>query len=534
MPASPEAPRPALAFLLQALSGRALQLQPLPAAPPDAAPARPILTPGHLLLPAGDWPQQRAALAHAAAHLLYSPVAQPSAPLKPLAQAVVAALEDARVEQLLMAQLPGVRPWFLAGLRESLQPQGLSFAALVSRLGLALHDEGHADGNAWVDKARSLFAQTRRDYGLEDQPSFRRLAAVLANDLGQMRVRFEPQQYAVPAAYRDDNSYLWDHGVARDAQATPLQAPLQEQLPAGTGAAQAVESALAVFHYPEWDARSAVLRPHWCTLYELRPLLQARAATTPEHRRLPPPHRHRPLHGRRLRRQWEGETLDLDAAIEAAVERRLSGAPSGRLFQRPGPQAQPLSLLVLLDVSQSTGERPGATAPSLLEVEQQAALLLARTAHAAGERIALHAFCSDTRAQVRYHRLLDFGAPLDAVAESRLLALRPAWSTRLGAALRHAITLLAAEPAERRALLVLTDGAPSDVDVHDARYLVEDARAAVQAAARLGLRVCGLAVDAGAAPYARRIFGAGNYRMAGTPAQLPRQLAALHARLAGI
>lgn len=533
MPVSPEAPGPALAYLLQAFSGRPLQLQALPATPPDAPPARPILTPSHLLLPAGEGAQQRAAVAHAAAHLLYSPAAQPSATLKPLAQAVVAAMEDARVEQLLMAQLPGVRPWFLAGLRESLQPQGLSFTALVSRLSLALHDEHYADGNAWVDKARTLYVAARAQQGLEDYAAFRRLAAVLANDLGQMRVRFEPQQYAVPAAYRDDNSYLWDHGVARDTQAQALQTPLQEQLPAGTAAAQAIESVQAVFHYPEWDTRSAVLRPHWCTLYELQTQLPAYAAAMPAPRLPPPLHRHRTLHGRRLRRQWEGETLDLDAAVEAAVERRLSGAPSGRLFQRPGPQVRPLSLLVLLDVSLSTGERPSAAAPSLLEVEQQAALLLARTAQAAGERIALHAFCSDTRARVHYHRLLDFGAPLDALAEARLLALRPACSTRLGAALRHAITLLAAEPAERRALLVLTDGEPSDVDVFDARYLVEDARTAVQDAARLGLRVCGLAVDAGAAAYARRIFGAGNYRIAETPAQLPRQLTALHARLTG-
>ncbi len=534
MPAFPEAPQPALAYLLQAFSGRALQLQTLPASPPDAPPARPILTATHLLLPAGEGGQQRAAVAHAAAHLLHSPTAQASATLKPLAQAVVAAVEDTRVEQLLMRQLPGLRTWFLGGLRTSVQPQGLSFTALISHLSLALHDADYADGSHWVGKARTLFAAAHRQHGLEDYAAFRRLAALLANDLGQMRVRFDPQRYAVPAAYRDNNSYLWDHGVARDEEAQALQAPLQEQQPAGGAAAQAIESFVAVHHYPEWDARSAVLRQDWCTLYELRPLLRTPTSAPATHRPLPPLQRPRAQHGRRLRRQWEGETLDLDAAIDAAVERRLSGAPPGRLFQRPGPQARPLSLLVLLDVSQSTGERASATAPSLLEVEQQAALLLARTAQAAGERIALHAFCSDTRARVRYHRLLDFGAPLDAQAEARLLALRPTWSTRLGAALRHASALLAAEPAERRALLVLTDGAPSDVDVHDARYLVEDARAAVLEAARLSLPVCGLAVDAGAAAYARRIFGAGNYRIAETPARLPRQLSALHARLTGI
>lgn len=534
MPVFPEAPPPALAYLLQAFSGRQLQLQTLPASPPDAPPARPVLTPTHLLLPAGDGAQQRAAVAHAAAHLLYSPLAQPSATLKPLAQAVVAAVEDARVEDLMSEQLPGLRTWFLAGLRASVQPQGLSFTALISRLNLALLDEHYADGNAWVDKARTLYAAARAQQGLRDYTAFRRLAALLANDLGQMRVRFDPQQYAVPAAYRDDNSCLWDHGVARDEAAQALQAPLQEQPQASSAAAQAIESVLSVHHYPEWDARSAVLRPDWCTLYELQPLLKAQASASSARRPLPPLQRQRTQPGRRLRRQWEGETLDLDAAIEAAVERRLQGAPSGRIFQRPGPQTEALSLLVLLDLSQSTGARASAGAPSLLEVEQQAALLLARTAHAAGERIALHGFCSNTRAGVRYHRLLDFGQPLDARAEARLRAMQPAFSTRLGAALRHATALLAAEPAARRALLVLTDGEPSDVDVHDRRYLIADARAAVLAATRQGLPVCGLAVDAGAAVYARQIFGAQNYRIAAKPEQLPRQLAALHARFSGV
>jgi len=534
MPALPEAPQPALALLLQAFSGRALQLQTLPTTPPDAPPARAILTPSHLLLPAGDWTNQRATAAHAAAHLLHSPAAQASATLKPLAQAVVAAVEDARVEQLLMRQLPGLRSWFLAGLRASVQPQGLSFTALVSRLSLALHDESYADGNAWVYKARTLFATARAQQGLADYAAFRRLATLLANDLGQMRVRFEPQQYAAPASYRDDNSYLWDHGVANDGQAQPLQAPLQEQQPASGAAAQAIESVLCVHHYPEWDARSAVLRPDWCTLYELRPLLKAQASASRMQRPLPPLQRQRAQHGRRLRRQWEGETLDLDAAIEAAVERRVQGTPLGRIFQRPGPQIQALSLLVLLDCSLSTGMRASEHAPSLLEVEQAAALLLARAVQASGQRIALHAFCSDTRAQVRYHRLLDFGQPLDAQAEDRLRALQPAYSTRLGTALRHATALLADEPAERRALLVLTDGEPSDVDVHDRRYLIDDARVAVQEAARQGVPVCGLAVDAGSTDYARRIFGSGNFRVAEAPAQLPRQLTALHARLTGI
>jgi len=532
MPVSPEL-LAAPALLLQALAGRSLQVATQAPAAPDAGAARPIVNATHLLLPMMDAAMQRAALTHAAAHLLYSRPAQPSATLKPLGLAVVGAVEDARVELLLADTLPGVRTWFDAPLRQVLEPEGLSVHALFSRLALALHDEQYADGNHWVDKARTLFAAARREHGLEDDTAFRRLASVLANDLGQMRVRFDPRLYAVPAPYRDDNSYLWQHGATRETEAQPLPSPITLQAPPAGSTVPATETTMPALAYPEWDYRSGVLRPDWCQLYELRPLAAVQTAPPPAHRPLLPLQRFRPQHGRRLRRQWEGETLDLDAAIEAAVERRVQGTPMGRIFQRPGPQIQPLSLLVLLDCSLSTGTRVHEQAASLLEVEQEAALLLARDAQASGQRIALHAFCSDTRAQVRYHRLLDFGQPLDAQAEARLRAVQAAWSTRLGAALRHATALLAAEPAAQRALLVLTDGEPSDVDVHDRRYLIDDARVAVQEAARLGVPVCGLAVDAGAADYARRIFGSGNFRVAEAPAQLPRQLAALHARLTG-
>jgi len=538
MPASPEPSLAAPALLLQALAARGLQVQHTPPAGKDAAAPRPILSASHLLLPQDmDWPVQRAAVAHAAAHLLYSPAGQTSATLKPMGLAVVAAVEDARVEQLLMQRLPGVRAWFLEGLRSSVQPHGLEFAALLSRMSLALLDERYADGNHWVDKARTLFAAARRQYGLEDYAAFRRIASVLANDLGQMRVRFNARQYAVPARYRDDNSYLWHHGAAPDAEAdpVPLATPQAALAPGrdGTGGPTPLHAGATTHRYPEWDYRTGVLRQDWCTLIEQRPEQTAPAVVdTSTGRLLQLPPRRRPGHCRRLRRQWEGEEIDLNAAIEVQIERRLQLAPEGRLFQRPGPQRQPLSLLLLLDLSQSTGARAAGSAQTLLALEQQAALLLAHAALAAGDRIAIHGFSSDTRAQIHYHRLLEFGAALDAPAAARVRAAPARYSTRLGAALRHATSLLAAERNPLRALLVLSDGAPADVDVHDERYLVQDARAAVQAATQARLQVHGLLVDAAATAYARQIFGARQFRVIEQATQLPAALRRLHARIA--
>lgn len=533
MPALPEPPA-ALSLLLQALSAHRLTLQTLPPAGPDRPAMRPILSSTHLLLPVLGPKLRRAAVAHAAAHLLYSTPGQATATLKPLGLAVVSAVEDARVEQLFTRRLPGVRAWFDAPLRAALEARGLSAAALISRLDLALHDETHADDNHWVNKARTLFDAARRAHGLEDAAAFRHLAGVLANDLGQMRVRFEPRAFSVPCAYRDDHSYLWNHGATRADEAQALQVPLSlaGSRPRGSDAGPAPAQP-RIHHYPEWDVRSGVLRRDWCTLHEHEvPLPAGHTAQRPLHRTLPL-HRRQGL-GRRLRRQVEGVQLDLDALVEDEVLRRLRLGPSGRIFQRPGTATPALSLLLLLDSSLSTATTAGAgTGPSLLQLEQEAALLLAQSVATTGSRLAIHAFNSDTRAQVHYRRLLDFGTRPDAETLARLQTLRSEYSTRLGVALRHAGTVLAAEAGSCRVLLVLTDGSPSDVDVHDPRHLVEDARHAVQELRARGLSVHGLVVGEAAAGDARRIFGPQHYRVARSALQLAHQLTALHARFAG-
>jgi nitric oxide reductase activation protein len=56
-------------------------------------------------------------------------------------------------------------------------------------------------------------------------------------------------------------------------------------------------------------------------------------------------------------------------------------------------------------------------------------------------------------------------------------------------------------------VLLISDGQPHDVDVHDPRYLVDDARQAVREAGRRGVRLACLTLTGQAGPEALRIFG---------------------------
>jgi nitric oxide reductase activation protein len=198
---------------------------------------------------------------------------------------------------------------------------------------------------------------------------------------------------------------------------------------------------------------------------------------------------------------------------------------------RPGNGPRPTSLLVLLDLSASANDS-GPHEISLLDIEKRAALLLAASNTQDDiDRLAIHGFSSNTRAEVYYYRLLDFGQQLDAASRATIGAVQGRYSTRMGAALRHASSYLRGETADQRAILLVTDGEPSDIDVHDPKYLIEDARQAVAQAREAGVRTACLSVDGSADVYLRRIFGWRNHAIADDVHTLPQRLKHMSARL---
>jgi len=539
-------PARSLTWLLLGLSGQALTLQTRPSVDGAGPAPRSVLTQSHLLLPAQalSSSEGRCAIAHAAAHLLFSPLGSPAGKLKPMSMAVMSAIEDARAERLFMKRFPGTRQWFLAALRGSVQRDKLSCESLVSRMDLALMDDRYNDDNHWVNKARQLFeAQADRDLG--DYDAFRRIGSLLANDLGQMRVPFRPELYCVPAPYRDDNSCLW---IYEDQRAQPkpeiaLSAAASLPLSANdsTRKQPADNSELARWSYPEWEHRTEVLRRDWCTVVDRRPAwgLQQPNSASPVLLRGAAPlrliHARRLNRAHRLHRQWEGDELDLNAAVDVMVAQRAHLPVDARLFIRVASEQRACSVLVLLDMSESTNDRPNPGSTCLLDVEKSAGLLLARALQGSADRLAIFGFSSNTRFEVNNYRLLEFGQPLDGAVQALVTSAPGRYSTRIGAAIRHATQALICETTASRILLVVTDGAPSDVDIHDTRYLVEDARHAVHTARDAGLVVHGLAVDphADSAPknYVRRIFGWGHYSVVDNASDLPSRLCHLYARL---
>lgn len=533
--------RRGLGLYLNALWGIA---PPLAEAPPDAPEQmrrRPGFGGGGVRLPVafagfeGDEAKllYRAAVAHVGAHHRFTRAKFPAAGLKSLQIALVSLIEDARVERRAAREMPGLTS--LWGRFHVARPEGPPIAiALMARLSRALADPDYADPHGWVEKGRSLFTAAI-DKDIDDQQLSRRIGGLLGNDIGQMRLQFDAKTYVVQPAYRDDNLGIWDFAPDDNQAPVEIEAMLEgariEQQPGDDGRREQGEDdekatgRLAevpdndgplVAHYAEYDHVTGRYRPQWCHVREMpgrigpanmasilgeaRSDLVDRLAALLKASRI--------SRQQRVRGQTEGDFLDMDASIAAMIAKRAGEVPDTRVYGRYERRARDMSVLVLIDSSRSTTDRVRGSQASVLEMEQWSTVLLARAMADVGDPFALAAFCSNGREDVRYMRIKDFDRPFDRFAVARLAGLTGDFSSRLGAVMRHAASDLRRQRSYRRLLLIVTDGEPSDIDVDDGRYLVEDARMAVHELSREGIDTFCVALDSAAHSYAQRIFGA--------------------------
>ena len=539
-------------------------------APGQSPPRRVTFDGGYIRVPqtyadvqvCGVEPIFRAALAHVAAHLTFTRARWQIGTLKPLQIALVSLIEDARVEALAIREYPGLnRLWAPFHVAE---PTGALVAEmLMARLARGLFDPAYRDQDPWVSKGRTMFFDRRLEW--ENPAISREIGALLGNDLGQMRIQFNAKTYVVEPAYRDDNAGLWDwldtppqemedtdvviesFRVRRtEDESEPHQRRRSQDNDTGAGVAARerpidADAGVPVARHFEWDYVLGRKHADWTTIVEFEPrrastvgldrLLSEYADVENRIRKLIRSTRvARPM---RIRRRPEGERLDLDSCIRAAIEYRGGITPDPRVYETSEMRDRDLAVLVLLDASESTKEFVRNTTTTVLSVERAATALLAHAMEGLGDPFAIHAFCSNGRQEVRYYRVKDFNQPYGAAAVERLAGLRGGLSTRIGAALRHAHSEIRGQQAHRRLVLVITDGEPADIDVTDRKYLVEDARKAVQELGHDGIDVFCVGLDGGGDSYLTRIFGRRNAVQIDRIASLPDKLPALYLRLTG-
>jgi nitric oxide reductase activation protein len=205
------------------------------------------------------------------------------------------------------------------------------------------------------------------------------------------------------------------------------------------------------------------------------------------------------------------------------IDYKSGSSPDPRINMSHRTDGRSFAITLLLDLSQSLDEKASGSNQTILELSQEAVSLLAWSVQQVGDAFAIGGFHSNTRHDVRYYHLKGFKEPWGDEVKSRLAAMQAGYSTRMGAAMRHAGHYLKSQQADKKLLLILTDGQPADVDTKDGNLLIADAHQAVKELDQEGIYSYCINLDPKADEYVEDIFGK-QYTVIDNIARLPERL----------
>lgn len=516
----------------------------------------------------------RAAAAHCAAHIVHTREPISAEELNPWQMAVISIIEDARVETLAARQFPGLRHlWSQFHVIPS--SQGNTAGDFLNRLARALLDNSYQDNDPWIIQGRALFRQAAGH--LDTNQVSWDIGVQLAHEFMPRRIAFNPRGDLLAAPYRDDNRYLWEfvefdfdkamaagyeppRQIRKHVSAVELANEIEvenagddaqeiwvldtelfpyEDMGKSFNELEGREPVSEPHYYPEWDYQIQLERPAWTTVLEKRPKmgdLQLISDITARHKRTINRLKFlldalQPQGVTRIRKLEDGDEIDVNAAIRAMIDIRMGLQPDPRIMMRSVRKIRDISVMVLLDLSESTNEKVAGQEYSILDLQRQATVLLADAINKIGDPFAIHGFFSDGRHKIEYSRFKDFDQPYNEIPKARLAGMKGQFSTRMGAAIRHAGHYLKLQKSAKKLLLLITDGEPADIDVRDPQYLRFDTKKAVEEIARSGVNTFCISLDPRADQYVSRIFGAKNYIVLDHVERLPEKLPSLYAGL---
>ena len=274
--------------------------------------------------------------------------------------------------------------------------------------------------------------------------------------------------------------------------------------PAGGGEVQ------APVVYDEWDHRRNGFRKNWCIMTEKEiPVTRSTfiAATLARYRgqivRLRNQFEMMRTTERFLRRQRDGDDIDLDALVESLADSRAGLPPSDRLFVRLARDERDFAALFLVDMSNSTQGWVGTAI-------KEALVLICEAMEKVGDRYGIYGFSGMRRLRCETFHIKHLDESYGDGVRQRIGSIAPQEYTRMAPAIRHMTARFAEVDARIRLLVILSDGKPEDYDDYKGEYAIEDTRHALLEARSAGIHPFCITIDHHAHEYMAHMYGAAN------------------------
>jgi nitric oxide reductase NorD protein len=236
----------------------------------------------------------------------------------------------------------------------------------------------------------------------------------------------------------------------------------------------AIENKIDLVFYPEWDQSKKMYKKNWCAVSIIKSLEKSHVKIKTAigqrlKQRLESMFNHFLWEGKQL----EGSEIDLRPIIENQVSRIHGGSLQDRIFLKRIDQVKDFQVLIMMDESLSTESFLGKE--SVLGMMKQSIGDLAQAFESSPNQLAIMSFFSESRLKCSVKILKDFSETLE-VGHARLSLCKPQGYTRIGVAIRHAISMMKNSTAKKRVIVLLTDAKPTDIDRYEGRYGMDDVR----------------------------------------------------------
>ena len=319
-----------------------------------------------------------------------------------------------------------------------------------------------------------------------------------------------PQEYLVPAG---DGQYR------KDLQAD--EEPPEEKKNKTEG----------MFYYDEWDFRRRHYRKNWCELRELD--IHPSNEQVVEAILIKYSHLVRDIRksfealrgdNKMLRRQTNGDDIDIDAIVESYPDIHEGNEMTDRLFIKSGRLERNLAVVFMVDLS-------GSTKGWINDAERESLVLLSEALQTLGDRYAIYGFSGMTRKRCELYRIKTFEESYDSTVKARIAGIKPQDYTRMGVIIRHLTRKLIEVDARTRVLITISDGKPDDYDGYRGEYGIEDTRQALMEAKHAGIHPYCITIDSQAHDYLPHMYGHVNYTVVSDVRGLPLKVSDIYRKL---
>ena len=325
--------------------------------------------------------------------------------------------------------------------------------------------------------------------------------------------------------------------------------------------------------YDEWDFRSNDYKPRWCIVKERTmgegdrqfyddTLLDYSVLVSHLRRQF---EMISPEMLKKVNRLDDGEEFDIDDVIEAFVDIKTGVSPSEKLYWRRNKIQRDVACVFLLDVSASTAEsiedsstnndwdvpddpvdymkwvksrrKSGIvrTYKRIIDVEKEASVLIIDALENLGDQYGIYCFSGYGRENVEFYTVKDLDESLNDNIKSRIDKISPLHATRMGPAIRHAISKLDKIQSRTKLLFLISDGRPQDRGYSregvEKEYAVHDTKMALTEAKNKDINAFCLTVDKNGHDYLKTMTQDMGYEVLDDVKDLPERLLDLYRNL---